>query len=107
MDKNRICSYLNGWLGYYDFTERPEELNSLESWLQRRLRSLIWVQWKTRKKRLKALRARGIHGDLAKKTAASTKGPWRISRSRALHIALPKAYFRQLGLPPLTARGVA
>jgi RNA-directed DNA polymerase len=102
-----VKRYLNGWLGYYGLTELPGELRSLESWLRHRLRALIWVQWKTRKKRLKALRARGIRDDLAKRTAASSKGPWRLSRSQALHMALPNAYFSKLGIPPLTARGIA
>ena len=102
-----LRNYLNGWLGYYDFVEVPWELRKLESWIRRRLRSLIWAQWKTRKKRFKELRRRGINQGLAQRTAGSSKGPWRISRSRALHVALPNAYFSQLGIPSFTVKGVA
>ena len=32
---------------------------------------------------------------------------WRIANSPALNIALPNAYFAQLGLPPLVCTGLA
>jgi len=99
--------YLNGWLGYYGYTQLPRQLGPLESWLRRRLRSFIWTQWKTYKKRLRALRSRGVYDGLARKTAASSKGSWRIAHSQAIQIALPNAYFRELGIPPFIAQGVA
>ena len=102
-----LKSYLNGWIGYYGFTELSRELRLLESWIRRRLRSLLWEQWKTPSKRLKVLRGRGVRVDLANSTAVSSKGPWRISHSRALQLALPNSYFRQLGIPPLTVKRIA
>jgi RNA-directed DNA polymerase len=42
--------------------------------------------------------------DLAAQTAGSPHGPWRLANSPALAIALPNAYFVQLGLPPMVAR---
>jgi len=35
--------------------------------------------------------------------AGSAHGPWRLSHSRALDVALPKAFFVRLGLPELAA----
>ena len=103
----KLRNYLKGWLGYDDFVEVPRELRKLESWIRRPLRSLIGAQWKTRKKRFKELRRRGSNPDLAQRTAGSSQGPWRISRSPALHVALPHAYFSQLGIPSFTVKGVA
>jgi len=34
-----------GWLGYYDDCQTPSVLRTLESWLRRRLRSVVWKQW--------------------------------------------------------------
>ncbi len=99
-----LRTYLTGWHGYYGFAEVPWELRKLEKWVRRRLRSLIWAQWKTRKQRFKQLRRRGVNYDLAQRTAGSSKGPWRISLSPALSVALPNAYFRQLGIPSLLPR---
>jgi RNA-directed DNA polymerase len=41
--------------------------------------------------------------DLAAKTAGSAHGPWRLSNSPALAIALPNAFFDSLGLASLAA----
>ena len=103
----RLNSYLNGWLGYYGYTQLPGQLRSLEVWIRRRLRSFIWANWKTYGKRLRALRRRGIYHDVARRNAASAKGSWRMALSPAVKIALPNAYFRELGIPPLIAQGVA
>ena len=43
--------YLVGWLGYFGFCETPSVLQALEEWTRRRLRCLIWQQWKCGKMR--------------------------------------------------------
>jgi serine/threonine protein kinase len=45
-----------------------------------------------------------ISGVYAAQTAGSPHGPWRLANSPALAIALPNAYFVQLGLPPMVVR---
>jgi len=42
--------------------------------------------------------------DLAAQTAGSPRGPWRLSASPALSLALPDAFWDSLGLPRLSAR---
>lgn len=79
-------------------------LQSLEEWVRRRLRSVIWKQWKRGKVRFAELTKRGVGKDLAAKTAGSAHGPWRLANSPALAIALPNVYFASLGLPKLTVR---
>src|SRR5437870_7490971 len=96
--------YLRGWLGYFGECQTPSVLKSLESWLRRRLRSVVWKQWKRGRTRFKELRKRGVSKDLAAKTVGSPHGPWRLANSPALAIALPNAYFATLGLPPLVVR---
>ena len=99
-----ITTYLRGWLGYFDDCQTPSVLQSLESWLRRRLRAVVWKQWKRGRTRYRELRKRGVGKDLAAKTAGSCHGPWRIANSPALTVALPNAYFTSLGLPALVAR---
>ena len=98
----RISSYLRGWLGYFGFSQTSSVLRDLESWLHRRLRSLMWKRWKRGRVRYAELRQRGVSRDLAAQTAGSPHGVWRISRSPALNIALPGQFWRSLGLPSLT-----
>jgi RNA-directed DNA polymerase len=97
----QLSRYLRGWRGYFGFCQTPWVLRHLESWLRRRLRAVVWKQWKRGKVRFAELYKRGVRKDLAAQTAGSAHGPWRLSNSPALNIALPNAYFASLGLTPL------
>jgi RNA-directed DNA polymerase len=99
-----IATYLRGWLGYFGDCQTPSVLQRLESWLRRRLRSVVWKQWKRGRTRFKELRKRGVSTDLAAQTAGSAHGPWRIANSPALALALPNAYLDSLGLPAMVVR---
>jgi RNA-directed DNA polymerase len=93
--------YLVGWRGYFGFCETPSVLRDFESWIRRRLRAYVWRQWKTGRRRYAALRSLGVPRDTAARTAGSSKGSWRISRSPALDGALSKAFWAELGVPSL------
>src|SRR6202041_1527399 len=54
----QITTYLRGWLGYFDDCQTPSVLQTLESWLRRRLRSVVWKQWKRGRTRFRELRKR-------------------------------------------------
>ena len=96
-----LASYLRGWKGYFGYCQTPSVLRRLEEWIRRRLRSVIWKQWKRSKVRYVRLRQRNIGHDLAAQTAGSPHGPWRLANSPALQSALPIAYFDSCGLPRL------
>jgi RNA-directed DNA polymerase len=98
------ATYLRGWLGYFGECQTPSVLQNLEQWLRRRLRSVVWKQWKRGRTRFKELRKRGVSKDLAAQTAGSSHGPWRIAKSPALHYAVPNAYLASLGLPAMIVR---
>jgi RNA-directed DNA polymerase len=98
-----LADYLRGWKGYFGFCETPSVLKALDHWIRRRLRSVIWKQWKRGRVRFAKLCALGVNKDLAAKTAGSAHGPWHLANSRALSYALPIAYFDSLGLPRLFA----
>jgi len=100
----QVTTYLRGWLGYFGDCQTPSVLQNLEAWLRRRLRSVVWKQWKRGRKRFRELRKRGVSRNLAAQTAGSPHGPWRIADSPALHIALSNAYFAGLGLPSMVVR---
>ena len=97
----QLSRYLTGWRGYFGFCQTPTVLRKLEEWLRRRLRSVVWKQWKYARVRFAELTKRGVGKDLAAQTAGSAHGPWRLSNSPAVTIALPNAYFASLGLTPL------
>ncbi|MER9801836.1 hypothetical protein NKJ36_33120 [Mesorhizobium sp. M0142] len=92
-----LTLYLKGWRGYFGFCETPSVLHSLDQWIRRRLRSIVWKQWKRGRTRFAELRRRGVGHDLAAQTAGSPHGPWRISNSPAIAIALPNAFLASIG----------
>ncbi len=91
--RHELKHFLRGWRGYFGFCETPSVLRKLDSWIRRRLRCLAWRMWKHGPKRYRELRRRGVNADLAATAAGSRLGPWRLSRSPALSIALSNAYF--------------
>jgi RNA-directed DNA polymerase len=97
-----LAQYLRGWIGYFGRCQTPSVLQGLEEWTRRRLRSVVWKQWKRGTVRFAELRKRGVGKGLAAQTAGSAHGPWRMANSPALTIALPNAYFTSLGIPRLT-----
>jgi RNA-directed DNA polymerase len=90
--------------GYFGFCETPSVLRELDQWTRRRLRAIAWKQWKRGRTRFARLRRRGVGRDLAAQTAGSPHGPWRLSNSPALTIALPNASFASLGVASLTPK---
>lgn len=97
----RLNRYLRGWRSYYGYCETPSILRDLDSWIRRRLRCVIWTQWKGYRNRKRELMKLGISESLAHVTAWSAKGPWRNSHTPGLTIALGKDYFYSRGLPSL------
>jgi RNA-directed DNA polymerase len=96
-----LTQYMVGWRSYFGFCETPEVLVYLTRWIRKRLRCALWRQWKTARRRTAALLQLGVSKALARNTAGSPHGPWRLSQSKALSIGLSNAYFRSLGLPSL------
>lgn len=91
--------YLVGWLGYFRFCETPSVLSELEQWTRRRLRCLIWQQWKRSARRFEELVSRGADPEEAAKLVGSSDGPWHLSRTPLLSQLFPNAWFLKHGLP--------
>ncbi len=51
---------LRGWMAYYRKVEAPTPLKTLSQWIRRKLRCIIWRQWKTERTRYRRLRALGM-----------------------------------------------
>lgn len=64
---------LRGWAGYFGFSQ-GRELASLDGWTRRRLRCVVWVQWKTRDRRYQELRRLKVPERTASAAIFSPKG---------------------------------
>jgi len=100
----RLAYYLRGWRAYFGFCETSAVFRDLGSWIRRRLRCVIWKQWRTFRCRRNGLIARGLAEREAVSVAFCSSGPWRLSHTRAMNVDFPNAYFDSLGLPTLAPR---
>jgi RNA-directed DNA polymerase len=96
-----LARYLLGWRNYFRFCQTPRVLHNLEAWLRRRLRMVVWRQWKTGRNRYAQLRRLGVPHLRAAVAAGASSGVWRMARHAAVQQALSNAYFDSLGLPRL------
>jgi len=98
-----LSRYLVGWRGYFGFCETPSTLKRTDAWIRRRLRALAWKQWKTPHRRYQTLRSRGLPEELAATTTSGARrsGPWHMSNTPGLAMALNLTYLESLGLVSL------
>jgi len=92
---------LRGWIQYFQLGESRRTLEVLDGWARRRLRSLLWRQWKRPRTRARQLRALGLDAARARKSAGNGRGPWWNAGASHLNHALPSAYFTRMGLVSL------
>jgi RNA-directed DNA polymerase len=92
---------LRGWIGYFQPTQTKGILEELDGWVRRRLRCLLWRQWKSPRTRARKLRALGLDRERACRSAWNGRGPWWNAGASHLNLALPAAYFTHLGLVSL------
>jgi RNA-directed DNA polymerase len=95
---NNLNKYLNGWKSYFGICETLSVLRDLDSWIRRRLRCLVWKQWKVYANRRKELINRNVSESQSSQTAFSAKGPWRISGTKAVQLALNRKFFDSIGV---------
>ncbi|MHB8841326.1 MAG: group II intron maturase-specific domain-containing protein [Candidatus Aquicultor sp.] len=99
----RLNQFLRGWSAYFSVARAATLFKELDKWIRRRLRCVMWKQWKRPRTRLRELRNRGLTGWVAY-AAFSRKGPWRMSKSPALQQAIPNSFLESAGLISLHAR---
>jgi RNA-directed DNA polymerase len=94
--------YFQGWVGYFRLVPIKSFYNDLDKWVRRRLRMCIWTSWKNGRTRVKNLMKLGVPEHEAKTHGMSSKGPWVLSSSQAVHQALSTALLEARGLPSLS-----
>ncbi len=92
---------LRGWLNYFRLSEVKGVFESLDQWLRRRMRNLIWRQWKCPGTRRKKLMGCGLDEYHASKSAYNGRGAWWNSGASHMNAAFPRRYFDNLGLVSL------
>ncbi len=89
---------ITGWINYFRIADMKIEMQRITSHLNRRIRCLLWKQWKTCKGRIRRLVRLGISENEAKRLAYSRKSYWNSSMTPALHIAISNKRLKANGL---------
>jgi RNA-directed DNA polymerase len=90
-----------GWVAYFRLAEVKASFEDLDKWLRRKLRCVVWRQWKRPRTRFHELRRRGLDETRAYASAYNGRGPWWNAGASHMHAAVPTAVLRQLGLSSL------
>ncbi len=93
---------LRGWMNYFRLSQTKGFAEALDGWVRRRLRGIIWRQWKRPATRFKRLCALGLDRNRARKSASNGRGGWFNSGASHLNHAYPKATLEALGLLSLS-----
>lgn len=91
---------LRGWVAYFRLAEVTSCFERLDKWLRRKLRCILWRQWKKGSTRVRKLQELGV--DLRHEgTGAYSRGPWWNAGASHTNLALPNATLRDMGLVSL------
>ena len=92
---------LRGWMAYFRLSEVKKAVEELDGWIRRKLRCLVWRQWKRPYTRAQNLMKRRLTEERAFRSAFNQRGPWWNSGASHLNQAFPKSFFDRLGLVSL------
>lgn len=89
---------LRGWMNYFRLAAVKNVFEELDGWLRRKLRCLLWRQWKRNFTRAKNLMKRGLEKLRAWKSATNGHGAWWNAGVSHMNEAFPKSFFDRQGL---------
>ncbi len=95
---------LRGWVNYFRLAEVKGVFEELDGWIRRRLRCILWRQWKRPYTRAKNLMRRGPGEARAWRSASNGRGPWWNSGASHMNEGFPKRFFDTFGLVSLLGR---
>lgn len=100
--KKELRQYITGWVDYYKLADMRSILQKVDEWYRRRLRMVIWKQWKLCKTKRKHLIRLGANKTQARKWSSTRKGCWNISKSQILNTTITTNRLKQAGYVFLT-----
>jgi group II intron reverse transcriptase/maturase len=95
--KETLKQYIIGWVNYFKLADMKRLLTQVDEWYRRRIRMIIWKQWKRIRTRLRNLIKLGIVKYKAWEFANTRKGYWRIANSPILKTSITNERLKQAG----------
>jgi group II intron reverse transcriptase/maturase len=95
--KETLRQYITGWVHYFKLADMDNLLIRTDEWYRRRLRMVIWKQWKRIRTRLASLIKLGVKKSKAWEWANTRKGYWYIANSYILATTITNNHLRNAG----------
>ncbi len=95
--KEALRQYITGWVNYFKLADMKSLLIKVDEWYRRRLRMVIWKQWKRVRTRWRNLIKLDINKYKAWEWANTRKGYWHIANSFILNRAVTNDGLKQAG----------
>jgi len=95
--KEALRQYIIGWVNYFKLADMRQLLIRVDEWYRRRLRMIIWKQWKRIRTRGRNLMKLGIVRYKAWEYANTRKGYWRTAGSAILNSSVTSDRLKQAG----------
>lgn len=86
--KECLSQYIKGWINYFKLADMKQILLRTDEWYRRRLRMVIWKQWKRIRTKMTNLIKLGVTKSKAYEWANTRKGYWHTSNSFVLHTTI-------------------
>jgi RNA-directed DNA polymerase len=93
-----INRFTRGWIGYFRLATVLHAFEGLDQWLRRRLRKILWEQWRKPKTRYRKLVALGVDAARARKATATGRGAWWNAGASHMHAAVTNRLLAEWGL---------
>jgi group II intron reverse transcriptase/maturase len=95
--KEALRQFITGWVNYFKLADMHKLLLGVDEWYRRRLRMVIWKQWKRVRTRWRNLIKLGINKYKAWEWANTRKGYWHIANSFILNRTVTIDRLKQAG----------
>jgi RNA-directed DNA polymerase len=100
--KETLKQYITGWVNYFKLADMERLMTRTDEWYRRRLRMVIWKQWKRIGTKLDNLIKLGISRSKAWEFANTRKGYWHIANSWILSTSITNERLKEGGYLFLT-----
>jgi len=100
--KEALRHYITGWVNYFKQADMQSLLLKTDEWYRRRIRMVIWKQWKRIRTKQTNLVKLGVKKSKAWEWANTRKGYWHIANSFILSTTITTERLRRAGYVFLT-----
>lgn len=95
--KESLSQFIRGWINYFKLADMKSILLRVDKWYRRRLRMVIWKQWKRIRTKIANLIKLGVKKSKAYEWANTRKGYWHTSNSFILNTTITKERLKVSG----------